>query len=440
MRAMGVLACVVLASAGACGRETRIDGLFTEAEWEQVQTLSPLPEVPSDPTNAFENDADAARLGQMLFFETAFAGPISAEAADDGSNGGLGAEGETARVACASCHMPETWFMDRRSMPNDRSFGTGRTGSNAPSVVNAAYYTWFFSSGTRDSMWAHATTPPEIGSFMASDRLQVAHFLFARYRTEYDALFDPPLDPALDPAHADAARFPPSGRPKSAPTDPDGPWEAMTAADQEIVNRIFVNFGKALHAYQRLLVSGDAPFDRYVAGERSAMEQAAKRGLRLFIGKAACIACHSGPLFADGRFHNIGIPETRDPPPEGRFSGITSVLAHPFNSSSLFSDDRSTGRLDGLAATEADRGSTRTRTLRQIAETGPYMHTGAFPTLTDVVDHYDRGGAASGYAGVRDPLLVPLNLSSDERADLVAFLETLTGQPVYSSLRQDIRP
>jgi cytochrome c peroxidase len=214
----------------------------------------------------------------------------------------------------------------------------------------------------------------------------------------------------------------------------------MAAADQESVNRIFSNFGKAIEAYERLIVSRNAPFDRYVAGEYGALSKSAKNGLKIFIGKAACVECHSGPLFSDNGYRNIGLPDSDDPQDTGHHRGIPSLLESPFNSDGVFSDDRSTNKLDGLEQTDAEVGRFRTRTLRNIAETAPFMHSGTYATLMDVIDFYDQGGGEEGqFVGVKDPVLVPLNLSAQEKADLVAFLETLTGEPVPSELSVDIR-
>jgi cytochrome c peroxidase len=426
-----VAALAALAIEGCGGDEPLIDG-FTAAEWARLQTLSPLPAPPADPTNHHADDDAAATLGQRLFFDKRFSGPI-VTAVPDGM-GGHGAVGDRGTIACATCHDPTAWFTDKAHNPGATAVGTDYMTRNAGSVVNVAFYDWKENDGYRDNGWSDALTDPEDPTSMNASRLLVAHALYDAYRSDYQAVFGAPLDPALDPAAADAARFPAEGQPG------DAAFDAMTDADKTIVNTIFANWGKAIHAYDRRLVSRDAPFDRYVAGDTTAIGAAAKRGLGLFIGKAACVQCHSGPAFTDNKFHDIGMAamgEHVDPTETGRFDAIPAVLADEFNSDSPFSDDRSTGHLKGLMARESDRGRWRTHGLRQVAETGPYTHTGQLASLTDVVALYNRGGDAMDYVGVRDPLIVPLNLSDGDIADLVEFLKTLTGAPVGEALTRD---
>ncbi len=249
-------------------------------------------------------------------------------------------------------------------------------------------------------------------------RLTLAHRIFNAYRAEYDAIFTPRLDPALDPNAPDAARFPPSGKPKARPTDPDGPWE------------------------MRLLVSRGAQFDHFVAGDAGAISAEAKRGAKLFVGKAGCIACHSGPACSDNQFHNLGVPQTGPNVPaldEGRFTAIPGLSTNPFRSSGPFSDSPSDGqaKLSGLTQNPSQIGAFRTAGLRNIAQTAPYMHTGAFATLNDVVEFYNQGGGTSAPGGTKDPLIIPLGLSASEKSDLVSFLQALTGQPIAEALRRD---
>jgi cytochrome c peroxidase len=214
----------------------------------------------------------------------------------------------------------------------------------------------------------------------------------------------------------------------------------MDPADQDIVNRAFANFGKVLAAYERRLLSGNAPFDRYVAGDTGAMGEAAKRGLKLFIGKAACVACHEGPTFSDEEFHVTGVPQIGEHVLEsdgGRFDAIPFYLSWDFNTAGPYSDDPSIDRTRSAAQDEALLGAFRTKGLRSVADTAPFMHTGHVATLQEAVELYNRGGAGEGFAGVKDDRIQPLNLTAQEIQDLVAFLEALTGEPVPEELRRD---
>src|SRR5690606_35990104 len=225
-----------------------------------LRSLSPLPSVPPDPSNAYADNPQAARLGQMLFFDKDLSGPLLVDSP-------LGKAGETGKVSCRTCHGGPA-LDDQHSQPNHVSTGTKIGGRNTPPVLGSVFYTWSNWGGRFDSQWALALGAAENPAVMNANRLAIAHTVFAKYRAEYDALFPTPLDPALDPQAPDARRFPPAGKPK-APGAPDGPWEKMAAADREIVNRIFANVGKAIAAYMRRLVARDAPFDRYVAGDRT---------------------------------------------------------------------------------------------------------------------------------------------------------------------------
>lgn len=412
---------------------------WTADELALARTLTPLPAVPADPTNAFADDAAAATLGQRLYFDKSYSGALVVGA--DGGNGGLGAVGETGKVACVSCHGSAAGD-DARTTPNNVSLGTDYGTRNALPVVNASFNKWTNWGGRFDTQWSLPLAVAENARIMKSSRLAIAHLLFDKYRADYDAVFPVPLDPALDPAATDAARFPPSGKPKASASDPDGPWEMMTAGDRAIVNRIFVNYGKALAAYMRKHVSRDAPFDRFVAGDAQALSASARRGFKVFAGKGRCATCHSGPNFSDDAFHALGVPQTGPRVPAvdtGRYGDLPGLLASGFNGASSYSDAPDAGalKLAGLAQGPEMLGQFRTRSLRGLTASAPYMHSGQFATLEEVVDFYDDGGGEVVDGGVRDGLLQPLGLTADEQADLVAFLRSLEGAPVDAALLVD---
>ena len=158
------------------------------------------------------------------------------------------------------------------------------------------------------------------------------------------------------------------------------------------------DLGRALATYVRTIFSGEAPIDRYMSGEREALSEKQLQGLRLFRGKANCTACHLGPTFTDEQFHNTGVAwregKLTDP---GRFK---------------------------VTRKQEDRGKFKTPTLRDVFRTAPYMHDGSFATLTEVVEFYNEGGRANP---TLDTELRTLHLEPEEKASLLAFLETLSG-------------
>jgi cytochrome c peroxidase len=158
---------------------------------------------------------------------------------------------------------------------------------------------------------------------------------------------------------------------------------------------------EAIAAYERTVISTNSSFDKYAAGDTKAMDEAAVRGMALFKGKARCILCHNGSNFTDNLFHNLGVPQ-----------------AGPLK--------EDLGRYNVTKA-EKDKAAFKTPTLRSIIETAPYMHDGALKTLEEVVDFLNAGGGANSNLS---PLVKPLNLTPEEKADLVAFLKALTGEAI----------
>ena len=151
----------------------------------------------------------------------------------------------------------------------------------------------------------------------------------------------------------------------------------------------------AIAEYERTLVSNNTPFDKFISGDKTALSEEAQRGYELFKGKAMCIACHSGTDFTDGDFHNIGLPVTED---SGRAKITQNVK---------------------------DTRKFKTPTLREVAKTAPYFHTGQFETLEQVIGYYNAGGGIDEY---KDPLKEPLDLNEEEQIDLVEFLKSLSGK------------
>lgn len=242
-------------------------------------------------------------------------------------------------VSCATCHVPAHGFTDARPL----AIGVaGRKGSRrVPALVNRAYGKSFFWDG-------RATTLEE----------QV-------------------LQPIVNPRE-------------------------MNLTLEQALERLGTGreaLAQSLAAYVRTILAGNSPYDRYVAGDRSALSLVEVEGLRIFRGKGNCASCHVGPNLTDERFHGTGIA-WRD---------------------NRFTDD---GRFTATGQ-ERDRGAFKTPTLREAGRRAPYMHDGSLATLEDVIDYYDRGGTR--HASL-DPEIQPLRLSEAEKRALAAFLRSLTGE------------
>ena len=164
---------------------------------------------------------------------------------------------------------------------------------------------------------------------------------------------------------------------------------------------------KAIASFERTIVSTESPFDQWRKGNEGAVDASVKRGFVLFEGKAKCEKCHQGFNFTDDGFHNIGLKPTPGlAPDEGRFAQRKVPIL---------------------------KGAFKTPTLRDIAHTAPYMHNGAYTTLEQVIEHYNRGGDTNENL---DPNIFALDLSKTEKADLLNFLNSLTGTPLITTIPQ----
>ena len=351
---------------------------WSEAEIEALQSLwlGSLPELPPDPTNAVADNPLAAKLGHALFFNTILS--------------------PSNTISCASCHHPELRFTD--GMQKGRGIGESRR--NTRSIVGAAYSPWQYWDGRRDSQWAQALSPIEDPAEHGGNRDHAVSAVMAdtSLRNQYESVFG---------------------------AIPDSP-------DPETINDVFANLGKALAAYERLLMPGPSRFDAYVeavlAGDREIQDELFSAdeaaGLRLFVAEAACTQCHNGPLFTNNEFHNTGVLSyPGEVPDKGRAGGVRQVLADPFNCLGEFSDATrpACAELEFTRTGPEVLGTFRTPSLRNLQNTQPFMHKGQLFTLADVLRHYNEAPLAMiGHNEAK-----PLGLTATELLQLEAFLNTL---------------
>lgn len=401
--------------------------------------------APADRSNRVADDPLAQRFGQKLFFTTSLSGPLI-DRDNDGSPSTLGVAGEAGRVSCAGCHVPTSGFIDTRSPHRQISLGAQWTKRRAPTLLEVGSLPVFNWDGRRDTLWNQALGVMESAHEFNSGRLFIAARIFREFRAEYEAIFGamPPLDdaarfPALGPREVGCEPGPiESARCRGKPGD-GAEYDAMAPEDQSAVTRVAVNVGKAIAAYQRLLRCGPGRFDRWLAGDEAALTPSEQRGAALFVGAGNCAGCHAGPTFSDGKFHNVGLrPATvavafTDRGDRGAGEGIALSLVDPLNARGAFSDG-DPGTLPANAGPELE-GAFRTPSLRCLSTQPSFMHTGQHKSLASVVEFFDRGGDPAGFPGTNE--LVPLGLSDEEKADLVAFLGSLQGPGADAALMVD---
>ncbi len=371
-------------------------------------SLDKLGAMPKDPSNLVADNKEAAELGQKLFFDKRLS--------SDGS------------VACVTCHSTDKYFADDQA----RSEGVGLTDRKAPSIVGAGFYKWYFWDGRADSQWSQALGPLESGVEHGGDRTQYARVVFNNYKTEFEALF------GQMPELGDTSRFPSHAGPVANPKASTA-WQSMYPVDRQAVNRVFVNIGKAIAAYERKLNPGRSRFDTFAdtllhpendPDASSTLNDFEVAGLRLFIGKAGCVTCHNGPLLTDQQFHNTGVPTAEDLKLDlGRGTGLQKLSSSEFGCLSEYSDAKpeqcaantSTDSYDTSSEVKNLNGAFKTPSLRGASLHAPFMHAGQFKSLQAVLEHYSN--APSSPTGQSE--IKPLNLSSLEMQQIQAFLKSL---------------
>lgn len=281
--------------------------------------------------------AEKVELGRRLYFDMRLSG--------DGT------------LSCASCHSPTLGWADgrRTSKGIDGQIG----GRNAPSIINAAYHRTQFWDGRAASLEEQALGPIENPIEMGSSLDEVIKRLSGvpEYRQRFRATFG-------------------------------------TEVTRE-------GIGKAIAAFERTIISGNSPYDRYEAGDENALNEAQKRGMEIFMDRANCAVCHTPPTFSNGRFYNAGVGMNEDEPDPGR----TAVTKR----------DRDFGRF-------------RVPSLREVKETGPYFHDGSAATLEEAVALMAGGGIDNPNLSSMFKVVRLANLTEQDGKDLVAFLKALSGE------------
>ena len=341
------------------------------------------PEQSKDPSNRFSGNGEAIRFGRALFFDPRLS---------------IGGD-----LSCASCHRPD------RAMTDGLPRGQGREllDRNTPAIANLAGRRWYGWAGQADTLWGQSIRPIENPLELAAGPELLARRVI--------------LDLDLARSYRRVV-----GRPPSA----DSPQD------------ILVNLGKLLSAWQETLATPVTPFDRFrnaLAREEDVPDEvfstSARRGLKIFVGEGRCSFCHFGPSFSNDEFHHIGLSHFVDGNrvDPGRHGGLERYLRNPFNRTGRHSDEssQSATRAPGnfVYRNPDDWGRFRVPSLRNVAATAPYMHDGSLADLHAVVRHYNEVDTERLHAS-GESLMRPLGLDESRIRDLVAFLRSLTGDPV----------
>lgn len=372
---------------------------FSAAETETIRAMALRAAPPRDPTNRHSGDPRAISLGRQLYHFQGFS--------------------KSGTISCASCHDPQKAWADGRRV----AVGEGTGTRNTLSLKNVAYLRWLMWDGRVATLWSQATRPIENPAEMGGSRAQTLCAIWTdeALARSYAAVFGAPRQ-ALVAQTCSAVRS--SG--------------VLAPASQADVSRNFSNVGKALAAFMETIVTGKSEFDLFAeallpdpARRTHDIGASAQRGLKLFIGKANCVSCHSSSLLSDNEFHNIQLPlgAKKFQSDTGRFDGARQVVKDEFGPSGPYSDARDTDRsyfVKQLPIGEQLIGQFRTPSLRNVANTAPYMHDGSMETLRDVLEFYSSMKNAQRNDHHYESIVRPLNLTAREIEDLESFLLTLS--------------
>lgn len=336
----------------------------TDSMPTSVPPLGPLPEVPVPADNPITQAK--VDLGRLLFFDNRLSGD--------------------AGTSCASCHDPRLGWGDGQAI--SRGYAGTQHWRNSQTTVNSAFFTKLFWAGEVPSLEAQAESAITGNLAGNGDTVMIEERL------------------SQIPEYVD--RF-----------------QEAFGTSQPSFDLVL----KAIASFERAeMISRDSPFDEYLAGDKEALSDDAKKGLALFQGKARCVACHNGPLMSDEDYHFLDLPQNKlfekDPLRQVALRYQHYIRGVP---EEVYRNADSDLGLYYTTTKDSDRGRFRTPSLRYLDYTAPYMHNGIFGTVEDVIDFYDQGG---GDDPSQSPLIQPLNLTEDEKFELAEFLYSLSGSEI----------
>ncbi|HCX33658.1 MAG TPA: photosynthetic protein synthase I [Rhodocyclaceae bacterium] len=285
-----------------------------------------------------------------------------------------------AGLSCATCHNPQKGWSD--GLPLSKGYPASEYFRNSPTLLNSGFKKRF--------MWDGRLDGADMGT-LVRDMITEAHTMNMDGRLMQERLKQVPEYNAM--------------------------WLKFRKDDINGM-RVFNVVGE----FVRSVNSKNAPIDRFLKGDQGALNGTQRAGYELFKGKAGCVACHNGPLGSDGNLHRTGVPEnpavTSEP-----LRHITMARYYATSGLPNYMMTHDDVGFQAISKNPKDRGKFATPSIRDLKYTAPYMHNGMLKTLDEVVDFYDKGGGSGAE-------LKPLNLGDSEKRALVAFLESLSGDPV----------
>jgi len=353
-----------------------------------------------DPSNKYLSNKNAISLGEKLFFDTRLS--------------------SNKKISCASCHIKGNAFTDNHNL----AVGLQKGFRNTPTLLNAAHHNWFFADGSKDSLWAQVLSSIENPAEQNFTRVELYNFIMGDniYKTLYESSFKQSLSTSITPVN-----LPNKAGPNA---DLQGliAWKKLTRNQRDSINKFFTNIGKSIASYVSTLESKESRFDKFSyelakTGHSSLLNKSEINGYKLFISqKSGCSNCHSGPLFTNKEFHNIGTGILAHD--NGRSEVIEAVIHDEFNCLSKYSDAKKEECVElnfinrnkhGLS------GAFKTPSLRNLSKTAPYMHDGRFNNLQEVLKYY----SSIDEKRALEVDLPHISLTVKEQQDIVNFLLTL---------------
>ncbi len=333
----------------------------------------PAPPVPADNKQTPEK----VELGKLLFFDARLGGDVS--------------------IACGDCHNPTIGWQDGADIC--RGYPGTSHWRNCQTIINAAYLDKLFWVGAARSLEAQGRSAARggVAGNGEDDLMEERLRQIPEYIKRFKEVFGTERPEGMDA------------------------WRAIAA-------------------FERTLVQRDTPFDKYKLGDKNAMSEDAVKGMKIFEGKGNCTQCHNGPMLTDQKYYNLGVPENlvfeEDALKQITFRFEQYAKGVP---EEVYRKTKTDLGLYYRSKRDVDMGKFRTPSLRYLVYTPPYMHNGNFWSLEEVVDFYDQGGdedqIAKGFGhSTKTDLLKPLGLTDDEKAQLVAFLESLSGEEILMDI------